>query len=49
MTNLFFLAASIAASLHKLAISAPENPGDIVANLEANLKILINYYLKLFL
>ena len=27
-----FLAAKIAASLHKLAISAPENPGVNVAN-----------------
>jgi hypothetical protein len=29
------LAANIAASLHKLAISAPENPGVKVANLFA--------------
>ena len=33
---LFFLAANIAASLHKLAISAPENPGVKVANLLAH-------------
>jgi hypothetical protein len=32
---LFFLDASIAASLHKLAISAPENPGLNTANLLA--------------
>jgi hypothetical protein len=32
---LFYLAAKIAASLHKLAISAPENPGVRVDNLLA--------------
>ena len=31
---LFYLAARIAASLHKFAISAPENPGVKVASLQ---------------
>ncbi len=40
--SLFFLLAWIAASLHKLAISAPENPGVSVANLLAYSSIV--YY-----